>query len=152
ILNLRIKKAMKAGARIFVVNEGETELDRLAASKITIPRNGAGLAVKVLLAKALESEKAADQHNELRARATKQAAEVRRSVSAETVVQLEKLAGEIASAKGAVILYDEMATLAPNCADLAADLQALAVATDNIERPGSGVGPLFEDSNSLGAR
>jgi NADH-quinone oxidoreductase subunit G len=51
-----------------------------------------------------------------------------------------------------VILYDEMATLAPDCADLAKDLQALALVTDNIERPGSGVGPLFEDSNSLGAR
>jgi predicted molibdopterin-dependent oxidoreductase YjgC len=34
----------------------------------------------------------------------------------------------------------------------AADLQALAVVTDNIDRPGAGVGPLFEDANSLGAR
>jgi NADH-quinone oxidoreductase subunit G len=31
-------------------------------------------------------------------------------------------------------------------------VQALAVVTDNINRPGSGVGPLFEDANSLGAR
>ncbi len=45
-----------------------------------------------------------------------------------------------------------MATLAPGCADLAVDLQALAVVTGNINRPGSGVGPLFEDANSLGAR
>ena len=55
-------------------------------------------------------------------------------------------------AKGAIILYDEMATLAPGCANLAADLQALAVVTDNIGRPGAGVGPLFADANSLGAR
>ncbi|HVU70717.1 MAG TPA: molybdopterin-dependent oxidoreductase, partial [Ktedonobacteraceae bacterium] len=54
--------------------------------------------------------------------------------------------------RGAIILYDEMATLAPNGATLAADLQALAVVTDNLNRPGSGVGPLFEDANSLGAR
>jgi predicted molibdopterin-dependent oxidoreductase YjgC len=54
--------------------------------------------------------------------------------------------------KGAVILYDEMATLAPGCKDLAADLQAVAVVTNNIDRPGAGVGPLFEDANSLGAR
>ncbi|HEY6287079.1 MAG TPA: molybdopterin-dependent oxidoreductase, partial [Ktedonobacteraceae bacterium] len=45
-----------------------------------------------------------------------------------------------------------MATLAPGCSDLAADLQALAVLTNNVTRTGSGVGPLVEDANSLGAR
>ena len=45
-----------------------------------------------------------------------------------------------------------MATLAPGCSDLAADVQALAVITGNVNRPGSGVGPLVEDANSLGAR
>ena len=45
-----------------------------------------------------------------------------------------------------------MATLDPGCEDLAADLQALAVVTGNVGRPGAGVGPLFEDANSLGAR
>jgi NADH-quinone oxidoreductase subunit G len=45
-----------------------------------------------------------------------------------------------------------MATLAPGCADLGPDLQALAVITDNVTRTGSGIGPLFEDANSLGAR
>jgi NADH-quinone oxidoreductase subunit G len=152
ILNLRIKKAMKAGARIFIVNENPTELDRFAASKITIPQNAAGLAAKVLLAKALGSEKAAEKGAELRARATQEAVAARQGLDAVSVAQLEKLADEIANAKGAIILYDEMATLAPGCATLAADLQALALVTDNIERPGSGVGPLFEDSNSLGAR
>jgi NADH-quinone oxidoreductase subunit G len=152
ILNLRIKKAMKAGARIFIVNEGATELDRFAASKITIPQNAAGLAAQVLLARALASGKTTDQSNDLRARSTKEAAAATQSFDAATVAQLEKLADEVANAKGAVILYDEMATLAPNCANLAADLQALAVVTDNIERPGSGVGPLFDDANSLGAR
>jgi NADH-quinone oxidoreductase subunit G len=152
ILNLRIKKAMKTGARIFIVNEGATELDRFAASKITVPQNGAGLAAKVLLAKALEGERAAGKYNELRARSAKEATAASQSFDAATVTQLEKLAEEIASAKGAIILYDEMATLAPNCADLAADVQALAVVTDNIERPGSGAGPLFGDANSLGAR
>jgi NADH-quinone oxidoreductase subunit G len=151
ILNLRIKKAMNAGARIFIVNEGATELDRFAASKITLPQNGAALAAKVLLAKALESEKAT-QYADLRARATQEATVARRSLDAVSVTQLERLAGEIANAKGAIILYDEMATRAPGNATLAADLQALAVVTDNINRPGSGVGPLFEDANSLGAR
>ena len=46
VLNLRIKKAMKAGAKIFIVNSEETELDRLAIRKITIPQHGAGAAAK----------------------------------------------------------------------------------------------------------
>src|SRR5206468_4187698 len=36
--------------------------------------------------------------------------------------------------------------------NLAADLQTLAVISGNINHPGAGVGPLFEDANSLGAR
>jgi NADH-quinone oxidoreductase subunit G len=150
ILNLRIKKALRGGARIFIVNEGATELDRFAASKIHIPQNGAGLAAQVLLAKALASKP--DQYNDLRAVAVQAGASARQKLDAALVVQLEDLADEIAGARGAIILYDEMATLAPACANLAADLQALAVVTGNIGRPGAGVGPLFEDANSLGAR
>ena len=43
----------------------------------------------------------------------------------EITTQLQHLASEIANAKGAIILYDEMDTLAPGCQDLAEDLQAL---------------------------
>jgi NADH-quinone oxidoreductase subunit G len=45
-----------------------------------------------------------------------------------------------------------MATLAPDCENLAEDLQALAYVTGNIGHPGAGVGPLVEDANSHGAR
>ncbi len=121
-------------------------------SKITIPQNSAGLAAKLLLARALGGEKAAGKYDDLRDRAAKEATIALQGFDAETVGELEKLADEIANARGAIILYDEMATLAPDCADLAADLQALAVVTENIDRPGSGAGPLFEDANSLGAR
>jgi NADH-quinone oxidoreductase subunit G len=150
ILNLRIKKAMRAGARIFIVNEGATELDRFAASKISIPQNGAGLAAQVLLAKALTSKPG--QYDDLRATSAQAVVTARQKLGAAIVAQLEDLADEIVGARGAIILYDEMATLAPDCANLAADLQALAVVTGNIGRPGAGVGPLFEDANSLGAR
>ncbi len=152
ILNLRIKKAMKAGARILLVNEAATELDRLATDKVTLPQHGAGLAAKVLLAHALSDEKTLGQYESLRTRSQQEIAAARAGLGATVVAQLETLAQTIASAKGAIILYDEMATLAPNSADLAADLQALAVVTGNINRPGAGVGPLFADANSLGAR
>ena len=56
------------------------------------------------------------------------------------------------SARAATILYDEMATREPTGETLADDVLLLALATDNIGRPGAGSGPLFEDNNSLGAR
>jgi len=156
ILNLRIKKAMKAGARIYIVNEGETELDRFAASKITVLQNGAGMAAKMLLKYVLNGEiDNPHQYEDLRVRLQSEDAGILASEKAlglEVTTQLQHLANEIAHAQGAIILYDEMATLAPGCKDLAADLQAVAVVTNNIDRPGAGVGPLFEDANSLGAR
>jgi len=152
ILDLRIKKAMKQGARIYIVNSGKTELDRFAVSKIAIPQHSAGAAVKFLLKTTLERNiQNPHQYDDLRAKLLSE--ENRESsLGLEATTQLQHLAAEIAGARGAIILYDEMATLDPGCQDLAADLQALAVVTGNIDRPGAGVGPLFEDANSLGAR
>jgi NADH-quinone oxidoreductase subunit G len=156
ILNLRIKKAMKAGAKIYIVNSDVTELDRLAARKITILQHGAGAAAKLLLSYALGNDTLrADTYKDIRTRIQSENKNLRSAEEAfglEVTTQLRHLADEIVGAKGAIILYDEMATLDPNCQNLAADLQALAVVTDNIGRPGAGVGPLFEDANSLGAR
>jgi NADH-quinone oxidoreductase subunit G len=157
ILNLRIKKALKAGAKIYIINAAETELDRLAAMKVTIPDYGAGAAAKVLLKYVLDNPAVkVDGYEDISANIKRQnhqailAAED--SFGAKATLQLQSLANEIVSAKGAIILYDEMATLDTGCQDLAADLQTLAVLTGNIGRPGAGVGPLFEDANSLGAR
>ncbi len=156
ILNLRIKKAMKQGAKICIVNSTPTELDRFATLKATIPEDGAGAAAKILLKYALsngalkvegfESLRASIKREEQAVRAAEDA------FGARSTTQLQQIAEEIVGAKGAIILYDEMATLAPNCENLAEDLQTLAVLTNNIGRPGAGVGPLFEDANSLGAR
>ena len=149
ILDLRIKKAMRSGARIYIVNARETELDRFAAQKITIPQHGAGAAVKVLLDSVVlqEKPKAPSTNDKGRMRIDPAS-----TFGTEVTAQLRNLAHEIAEARGAIILYDEMATLEPGCENLAEDLQALAVVTGNIDRPGAGVGPLFEDANSLGAR
>lgn len=155
ILNLRIKKAIKEGARIYIINEGETELDRFAAQKIAIPQNGAGAAAKMLLSSIVHQENMKAPNEGVRARIFKEDATIRsyeETFGLEVTTQLRELAHEIAEAKGAIILYDEMATLAPGCSDLAEDLQTLAAVTDNIGRLGTGVGPLFEDANSLGTR
>src|SRR6266571_4891302 len=156
ILNLRIKKAMNSGAQIYIINENETELDRFAVSKITIPQNGAGIAAKMLLKHVLNDEIAnSHQFEDMRAKLQSEDGAIRaaeETFGVEATTQLQHLAEVLVGSKGAIILYDEMATLAPGCTDLAADLQALAVLTDNVTRTGSGVGPLVEDANSLGAR
>lgn len=157
ILDLRIKKAMKGGAKIYIIHEKETELDRFAVQKITIPQNGAGMAAKVLLNAAVTRETSGSPIHRGRfddgiaARAMRDEGAVR-ALDAEVAEQLRVLAHEIAEAKGAIILYDEMATLAPGCDELAQDIHALAYVTGNTGHPGSGVGPLFGDANSLGAR
>jgi len=151
ILNLRIKKAMRQGAKICIINSAPTELDRFAALKVTIPQDSAGAAAKILLKYALKVE----GHGDLRDRIKRDEQAIRAAedaFGARGTTQLQQLAEEIAGAKGAIILYDEMATLAPNCQNLAEDLQTFAILTNNIDRPGTGVGPLFEDANSLGAR
>ncbi len=156
ILDLRIKKAMNTGARIYIVNAQVTELDRFAAAKITIPENGTGTAAKLLLKYAQQNDAVnTNGYEDIQAKTKREDKALNDATSylgLEVTAQLQLLANEIVSAKGAIILYDEMATLAPGCEDLAADLQALAVITNNIGRPGAGVGPLFEDANSLGAR
>ncbi|TMB76046.1 MAG: NADH-quinone oxidoreductase subunit NuoG, partial [Chloroflexi bacterium] len=155
ILDLRIKKAMKGGAKIYVVNANETELDRFAMQKITLPQQGAGAAAKILLSTVVRQEEMKAPDEALRAKLLQEDALIRgheETLGSEVTAQLRELAHEIAEVRGAIILYDEMATLEAGCEDLAADLQALAVVTGNIDRPGAGVGPLFEDANSLGAR
>src|SRR3989440_9008052 len=155
ILDLRIKKAMRGGAKIYIVNANETELDRFAVQKITLPQQGAGAAAKVLLNRVVRQEKMKAPDEALRAKMVQRDAIMRgheKTLGKEVTAQLRKLAHEIAEAKGAIILYEQMATLEAGSEERAADLQALAVVTGNIDRPGAGVGPLFEDANSLGAR
>jgi NADH-quinone oxidoreductase chain G len=156
ILNLRIKKALRKGARISIVNSAPTELDRLSTLKLTIPENTTGVAAKVLLKRVLEHENVnLEGREEVRAKIQREDQVIRAGMDtfgARLTTDLQSLADEIVGAKAAVILYDEQTTFEPGGKDLAADLQALAVLSGQIDRPGAGVGPLFGDANSLGAR
>ena len=134
ILDLRIKKAMKAGAKIYIVNANETELDRFAAAKDHCSssrcRGSRQSAAQVSVVRQ-ETMKAPDESLALThaARRCTLFAATKRRFGSEVTAQLRELAHEIAEAKGAIILYDEMATLEPGCENLAADLQTLAVVT-----------------------
>lgn len=156
VLNLRIKKAIRSGAKVYIINSEPTELDRLATDVITIPSNAANQAVRVLLKQALKNEGAltvdSDEIKERVQNADKTLGEPEAALGLEASVSLQHLADELVTARGAILLYDEMATLAPGNRDLAEDVLALAYVTNNLDRPNGGAGPLFEDANSFGAR
>ncbi len=160
VIDLRIRKAIRRGARVWVVSPEENRLDRLAAGVIRAPADQIGAVARALLQVALSERLTRGAFAEQRqaslaarlasvADATPEAVAAAAGCDAEA---LRALAREIAGAKGAVILYDEMATREATGATLAADALDLALLTDNYGRAGAGVGPLLEDNNSLGAR
>jgi NADH-quinone oxidoreductase subunit G len=160
VIDLRIKKALRAGAKIYVVSDKPTRLDRLAALKLTYKPGQPGTVVQVLLSLLVSQNMTRGSFSDSRVLSERlrlaaagagslEAASQQTGVDAEA---LRMLAREIAGAKGAVLLYDEMATREEGGATLPADLLTLALATDNVGRRGAGVGPLLEDNNSLGAR
>jgi NADH-quinone oxidoreductase subunit G len=158
IIDLRIRKAIRNGARAHVVTSEPTRLDRLTTSVIRYAPGQTGAVARALLCLVLGERLTrgayAEQHaKELAARRKELETPSRAAKAASVEIEtLRALTRELAEAKGAMILYDEMATREPTGEGLAADILLLALATDNFGRPGAGCGPLLEDNNSLGAR
>lgn len=160
IIDLRIRRAMRKGTRVYVVTPEPARLDRLAVGTIRYTAGQTGTVARALLSTVLGEQLTRGDF------ATKRAASVealRVSLAGSDAAALAQAAGvdgetlralaqEIAQADGAVLLYDEMATREPTGATLAQDVLQLALLTDNYGRPGAGAGPLMEDNNSLGAR
>jgi NADH-quinone oxidoreductase subunit G len=160
IVDLRIRRAIRKGARVWVVTPDPARLDRLAAGVIRYAPGQTVAIVRALLHTVLSEgltrgEYAAGQANGFAARLAALSASAPDSVAsaAQTDAEaLRTLAREIASAPGAMILYDERATLEETGATLPQDALDLALLTGNFGRRGAGVGPLFGDVNSLGVR
>ena len=158
VLDLRIRKAIRKGARVYVVTPEPNRLDRLATSAIRYTAGQTSAVARALLGLTLaeglaRGEYATSHADELaKWRETNGSVEDAARDAGVEIEALRALAREIAGAQSAMILYDEMATREPTGATLAADALLLAQVTDNLGRPGAGVGPLFEDNNSLGAR
>ena len=156
IVDLRIRAAIRKGARVYVVTPEPNRLDRLAAGVIRYSAGQTGAIARALLnailgEKLTRGDYAAQHAAESATRGQDAPENIAQSAGVEADT-LRALAREIAGAKGAVILYDEMATLEPTGATLAADVRDLALLTDNFGRRGAGFGPLLDDNNSLGAR
>ena len=160
VIDLRIKKALRAGAKIYVVSDKPTRLDCLATLKLTFRRGHLDAVVRALLNVVVSEQLARgpfaleqpERLQKMQMAAPAGAAELAATIAGVESEALTALAREIAGARGAVLLYDEMALSDEEAPTLAADLLTLALVTGNVGRPGAGVGPLFEDNNSLGAR
>ncbi len=160
VIDLRIKKALRAGAKISVVSSKPTRLDRLATLKLQYQAGHLDAVVRGLLNVVLSENLArgpyVEEHPEflsgLHTASPAGAADHLAKIAGVDAEALRALAREIAGAKGVVLLYDEMAAQEEEAPTLASDLLNLALATGNVGRASAGVGPLFEDNNSLGAR
>ncbi|HET9110907.1 MAG TPA: molybdopterin-dependent oxidoreductase, partial [Ktedonobacterales bacterium] len=160
IVDLRIRKAIRRGARVWIVSPEENRLDRLAAGVIRYRPGLVGAVaqalVEIILSEGLKRGEYAERWQSAHAARldflSKKTGDKLADMAGCSLDDLRALAREIAGAKGAVILYDEMATRETTGETLAEDAAHLAMLTDNFGRPGAGVGPLMEDNNSLGAR
>jgi NADH-quinone oxidoreductase subunit G len=153
VLDLRLRKAIRAGAKVHVLSSEPDRLDRLAAGTLRYAPGQTGTVARALLA-LLRAEGLA--HGDYAAaNAAAVTPEDAAALAAEAGADLEQLRAVVrafAEAPAATILYDERATLEPGGANLAADVLELALLADQFGRPGAGAGPLLEDANSLGAR
>jgi NADH-quinone oxidoreductase chain G len=152
VLDLRLRKAIRAGARIYILTDTPIRLDRLATATLRYRAGQVGTVARALLALLRAEGLAHGAHADAAAQG---APENAAALAAEAGVDLEGLRAVVRAFTGApaaTILYDEQATLEPTGATLAADALELALLADQYGRPGAGAGPLLEDANSLGAR
>ncbi|MBF6590372.1 MAG: NADH-quinone oxidoreductase subunit NuoG [Ktedonobacterales bacterium] len=156
IVDLRMRKAIRAGARVFILSPEPTRLDRLATGVVRYQAGQTGMVARTLLRAVLEEHLTRGPYAQARAgelpTRLKALGKASAKASGADAEALRALARALATAKGAVILYDERATREPTGATLPSDILDLALLTDNFGRPGAGAGPLLADNNSLGAR
>ncbi len=157
VLDLRLKKALRNGAHLTVIDADPSRIERLAGRVIRIkPGTESAVArtlTQVVLAENLaRGDMAARVTDEYRARFKQFTPERMAEALGIDADAVRSLARALASADGAVILYDEATTRQSGNETLAADAFELALLTDHVTRLHSGVGPLWEDANALGAR
>jgi predicted molibdopterin-dependent oxidoreductase YjgC len=164
IIDLRIRKAIRAGAQLIVVTSEPLRLDRLATSVIRYQPGQTGTVARALraliasephpLPPLLRGEGGPEAFSALPPDAGGPEGDAA-ALAGQAGVELEALRAlvrTLVGARAATLLYDERATREPSGANLAADALAVALLTGNFGQPGAGAGPLLGAVNSLGAR
>jgi NADH-quinone oxidoreductase subunit G len=150
IVELRIKKALKAGAKLAIIGPSIKALDRFAAVRLPVALSQVEAALHASLAllskngtaKGLQSEALKNSLNE-----AYNSYDAGTGLSAE----VQTLVGLLEGAERVTFLYDELTPDVKGNQDLVATLARLALATGQLGLPGVGIGRLVEDNNSWGA-
>ena len=151
IMELRIKKALKAGAKLIVIGRNAGALDRFATLRLPVPAEQFSSAIGAMIATMLWEGTAKGFENE----AVKQhLSQVYQNFQTGPVLteQLNKAAAMLAQAETVTILYDEAITRVPGNENLVRELANLALATGQLWKSGHGLGVLVADNNGAGAR
>lgn len=157
VLELRIKKALKKGAKLLIIGPTAenlvTPLDRFAANIIRVEPGQVTATLNALLgavvaegsAKGLQDGQVKSYFGRIKPQTTPTIGKL----SAEHSAKLVQL---IAGAERISFLYDEMATLILGEENLLATLLNLALVTNQLGKAENGLGVLVSDNNSIGAR
>ncbi len=150
IIELRIKKALKAGAKLVIIGPALKALDRFAKVRMPVGLEQVGAAVNAVLAQLVKSGTAKGLQDEtLKSHLSDLYGSYENG--AELSAQLQQIASLLEGADRISFLYDEIATEQESNADLLTDLARLALATGQLGLTGVGIGRLTENNNSWGA-
>jgi formate dehydrogenase alpha subunit len=160
VVGVPIKKAVKAGAKLIVIDPRETELTRFATIWLR-PRPGSETALIGGMLRTIVDE-SLDVH-EFVAGHCRDSAAMKNSVAAFDLIQVSRATGItqeriqeaarlFASSAPAASLYG-LETVAPDLREQCVRaIVNLALATGNVGRPSAGVYPLFTGANEQGAK
>lgn len=150
VLELRIKKALKLGAKLAVVGALPTSLKRFVTVHVPVGLSQLEAAVDALAANLTGKGEAKGLQDE---NVKGYLAEFYKDYTFGDQLQaaIEKLAGLIATTERTTYLYDEFASQGTQNPELVAALSRLALAGGHLGLAGAGIGRLVEDNNSWGA-
>ncbi len=153
VLGMSIRRALKRGAEMIVVNSSQIDLQRPGDLWLDARRGTAGIVYASMLALLLENNDNGLQGtdlNLLRASVASLTTAGAAIVSGVQASKIQSCAEKIASARKLVAVYDLDETLERSTDDLRALAQLLTI-TGHLGRPGAGLLLLRSDCNSVGA-
>ncbi len=152
VLGMAIRRALKRGAEMIVVNSSQIDLQRSNDLWLDARRGTAGIVYASMLALLLENHsglQGADL-NSLRASVASVTTAGAAIVSGVQASRIQSCAEKISGARKVVAVYDLDETLERSTDDLRALAQLLTIA-GHLDRPGEGLLLLRSDCNSVGA-
>ncbi len=152
IVELRIKKAHKAGAKLVIIGPAIPALDRFATLRLPVALSNVESGVNALLARLVKGGTARGLQDEGIKNYLGEIYTDYDNAPAQTqTARIEQIAALLEGADRVTFLYDETATHSKLNPELLTALARLALATGQLGVAGVGIGRLVEDNNSWGA-